>query len=1221
MTSKLNPMKKVYSILLALFVTLLLVPSIAQGQLTLSIDNECPTIGGEQVCLGLSIDNFTDLVDVQFTINNSPANLTFDNFQALNLTGLTLDNFEIPYNGAINFSWSDVTQTGVTVPDGTTIFEMCFTPENDNEFTSVHVSLFAPSLSATDVNSNDVPIEVVNGGVGCKFDLALRNTLESGNLFPDGYATFRIEVFNQGKEEAASVEITNYIPAGLELNDANWTQNGTLAARDIGNIAAGDTATVFITFTIPQDFQCPEFINYAEISEFSNSFANPLPIPDVDSTPDQDNTNDAGGQPNTQADNYVNGFGTGMPGEGVANSDEDDHDGELVAMSGTTSTLELSVNNTLYQANCEGALVILVAEATGGSGDYSYQWSHGIGEGATQEIQVNENTTYFITVTDNDSGCMKTVQHLVGVDGPLQVICLPTSTSCFGGADGCAEVIITGGVPPYQFIWPDGQSGNPICNLAAGVYTVTVVDGLGCQALCETIIENGAPLEITVIADPFVICQGEEALLSAEVQGGTGAYIYQWIPSIELSSPVDQFTLASPPSTTMYEVFVTDANGCWGSASTLLEVIEAPDVSPAFSQQVCVDSPPFELSLDQPNGIFSGVGVINNIFDPAVAGLGTHIIAYEYLFGDDCNFEGEFTIEVIDDECLSIHGKVVMDNGDCIAEVSEMGLSNWLVKISSDDHLYFTVTNSEGFYSLQVVPDIYEVSVILPNQWTWDNCADAYEANLVDNLDVELDIPVIELEPCPHMTVNIGTSGLLRCSSNYYWVEYCNLGSALAEGAQITIELDPFLTYLSSEIPLAAQDGNLLTFELGDVDINECADFWIAVHVNCDAVLGQTHCTEAYIFPNELCQPDDDLWSGASLSLGAMCEGDSVRFIITNDGTADMLTSQVFIVVEDGVMLSAMPNEVDLNAGEEFTIAFEADGSTRRLEIPQVPFHPGESMPNISVEGCGVNEDGEISTGFVTQFDTDDYDDFSDIDCTENIGAFDPNDKSAIPKGFGPEHYLYPNTDIEYMIRFQNTGTAPAQLVVIRDTLSPWLDITTIRPGVSSHDYSFGIDSSNVLVFSFENIMLPDSNANEAASHGFIKYRIDQIKDVPLLTKINNSAAIYFDYNEPVITNTVQHIINVDFLDMVDGLDQEPHYIVDVFPNPVSTSFVIVTDENTSRQKNVLLFDPLGRLILEETFIDFQKSVNTKNLPEGLYFYQLEVAGKVTGRGKIIIER
>ena len=110
------------------------------------------------------------------------------------------------------------------------------------------------------------------------------------------------------------------------------------------------------------------------------------------------------------------------------------------------------------------------------------------------------------------------------------------------------------------------------------------------------------------------------------------------------------------------------------------------------------------------------------------------------------------------------------------------------------------------------------------------------------------------------------------------------------------------------------------------------------------------------------------------------------------------------------------------------------------------------------------------------------------------------------------------------MIRFQNTGTDTAYRVVVLDTLSTYLDIETIRLGMSSHNYRFFVDGNEdfqVLRFEFENINLPDSTTDEPASNGFIKFKINQKANNAIGTLIKNSAAIYFDFNSPIITNVI----------------------------------------------------------------------------------------------------
>src|SRR5690606_17103611 len=114
---------------------------------------------------------------------------------------------------------------------------------------------------------------------------------------------------------------------------------------------------------------------------------------------------------------------------------------------------------------------------------------------------------------------------------------------------------------------------------------------------------------------------------------------------------------------------------------------------------------------------------------------------------------------------------------------------------------------------------------------------------------------------------------------------------------------------------------------------------------------------------------------------------------------------------------------------------------------------------------------------------------------------------------------------LHYKIRFQNTGTYYAENVAILDTLSEHLDPATIHGVIASHDYRIDFLHNKYLVFYFDNIFLPDSFTNEAASHGYVSFFIKQRPQLPHGTVIDNSAAIYFDYNEPIITNTVSLII------------------------------------------------------------------------------------------------
>ncbi|MBL0037258.1 MAG: VCBS repeat-containing protein [Flavobacteriales bacterium] len=136
--------------------------------------------------------------------------------------------------------------------------------------------------------------------------------------------------------------------------------------------------------------------------------------------------------------------------------------------------------------------------------------------------------------------------------------------------------------------------------------------------------------------------------------------------------------------------------------------------------------------------------------------------------------------------------------------------------------------------------------------------------------------------------------------------------------------------------------------------------------------------------------------------------------------------------------------------------------------------------------------------------------------------AFDPNDKLVTPMGYGAAGAVPLEQErFEYTVRFQNTGTDTALNVVIEDVLDPDLLWESMQVVAASHALTqISVDESGEATFRFGQIMLPDSNVNEPASHGFITYRIAPMPGAPHGTVITNTAGIFFDLNAPVITNT-----------------------------------------------------------------------------------------------------
>jgi uncharacterized repeat protein (TIGR01451 family) len=568
-----------------------------------------------------------------------------------------------------------------------------------------------------------------------------------------------------------------------------------------------------------------------------------------------------------------------------------------------------------------------------------------------------------------------------------------------------------------------------------------------------------------------------------------------------------------------------------------------------------------------------------------------------------------------------IAGQIRIDsNEDCLADPQEQPLAGWFVKAEGPMTAY-AISDSAGQYELQVDTGSYLLSILEPNN-LWTPCFDSLNHTFSSFYDsLGLDFPVQVEALCPFLQVDVGTPFLRRCFENTYTVNYCNTGTDTAFNASVEVLFDPYLEVLESSLPWTAQDttNNLFTFNLGDLPPFACGSFQVEVLVDCDStVLGQTHCVEAHIFPDSLCLPPDTLWSGASVDVNAVCDGDSIYFIIQNVGNSGMTVPSQYIVIEDHMIL--LQGDIDLGAGELDTIAFPANGNTFHLAVSQVPYHPGNDSPSATIEGCGG-----ITIGQVVTFAENDADPFISIDCQENIGSWDPNDKRGFPRGFDTPNFIEANTDIEYVIRFQNEGTDTAFTVVLIDTLSAFLATNSVQIGASSHPYQFEYQPGNALKFTFPNIRLPAKDVNEMGSIGFVKFRIKQKKDNPIGTLIENKADIYFDFNEAITTNTTRHTIGKDiFLVSIDepegraGLNAPT---IKVYPNP-AVEFAIFELESAwgMGQKTLQLYDMQGNRIRLNSFSGSSFRFERGDLPAGMYVFSISDAkGKRSRTGKILV--
>lgn len=564
-----------------------------------------------------------------------------------------------------------------------------------------------------------------------------------------------------------------------------------------------------------------------------------------------------------------------------------------------------------------------------------------------------------------------------------------------------------------------------------------------------------------------------------------------------------------------------------------------------------------------------------------------------------------------------IIGKVFRDeDSDCQPDSNEAGMQGWKVSASDGTSTFYATTNSAGEYEIETLIGTFDVVLSNP-EGLWGGCPDTVFGVQVSppNFGV-VDFGLQPQELCPSMQVDLSNGLLRRCFSNIYQVQYCNTGTVTAENARIEVDFDPYFEVQTSTFPWSEVNGNTYTFELGDVPFGDCGNFWVTFVLSCDATIGQTHCSEARIFPDTACSAPFG-WNGPVIKVKGSCAGDEVKFVISNLG-ANMAIPSNYIVVEDIVVMAPpINNPFTLMSQESEVITLPANGATWRLEAEQAPGYPWGTVASAAVEGCGTNASGDFSRGFVNQFPQDDQSPIVDIDCRENIGSFDPNDKQGFPLGVLAEHYIPLEQPIDYLIRFQNTGTDTAFTVVVRDTLDAALDIKSIRPLGSSHPYSFSLIGQNVAQFTFANILLPDSNVNEAASHGFVKFSISPKKGLPNGTEVKNRAAIFFDFNAPVLTNTTLHTLGDKYLN-VSNIVFRPGIGLEVFPNPVTESATFLLKSPSPIRGILSLFDTKGKLVAEQKFDHNQFDFSCHSLQAGYYFFKISSAGQPVAAGKLV---
>lgn len=339
-------------------------------------------------------------------------------------------------------------------------------------------------------------------------------------------------------------------------------------------------------------------------------------------------------------------------------------------------------------------------------------------------------------------------------------------------------------------------------------------------------------------------------------------------------------------------------------------------------------------------------------------------------------------------------------------------------------------------------------------------------------------------------------------------------------------------------------------------------------------------------------------------------------FTIANTGTAPAHDVTATVEFPNDIIIKSVshPYIIDerkyainlstLRSGEEMEIVFQDS-----IDCRAFTGYVAGKVSVVSSSACNEKGDVDVRAGFGGFI----------------RGSYDPNDKSVFPSRINYDDYLSGERLGNFHINFQNTGDGPAYKVVVVDTLPAGTDVEGISNMSASHPYSVQVIQTDpvVIVWSFVNINLPGQEENEPESHGYVSFTLPVEEGLPDYTILENRAAIYFDYNAPIITNTATITISSE-VETDSGIITDVKEVntmgsaFKIYPNPVSEKLYIELSDAVQLPATMKLINTAGQEVRQYS-INFANVVIDKlDLPFGLYHYIL-ITNSASHQGNLLV--
>ncbi len=733
-----------------------------------------------------------------------------------------------------------------------------------------------------------------------------------------------------------------------------------------------------------------------------------------------------------------------------------------------------------------------------------------------------------------------------------------TQHSICGRPTGAISAIPDGGIPPYTYEWSNSQQEQVIGGLTAGFYSVTVYDSMGEQASGGGTIEDLSSYPsgyLNAYQVPMSYCDGDLPRVGIwhgvnNGQNPPAESIYGPMPySYEHPDLVDVLSYTTPCGLTnadWYQLLVFDAAPGQGLVVNYSDGDGCPGQVDVYLKQ------PIEWPAIQVLGVAGTC---------STASVGTVSVSV--------SAQPQFNQHTI-----RIYARPVNDFTSCPAY---SGLPSVFLEPPGTGYPSMQTISglAGGDYWLVWTTDPLDLQTNNPSDW--EACKDS----------VLFNVPVISTD-CGSVT---GTF-FVDVSGN------CLPGSGEPKVPHGVVEITPGPYYVTTS--LNGTYSTVLPF--GDYTFTELHPVLVQ---SCPGTL--TVATTGNQTRHIGCAPLGVMDVDAGIGSGIARPGFLIPIHVSAENltpdptgtiTVTLNVDPLFSVVStEPAGASVVGNTITWTAPEfEIDNAFGSDHARAWVQVP----------PDVLLIGTSVSHDVSVTTSN------------TDANLTNNtasitqviFGSYDPNDKTArTTTGSSTIWTIEEDEWIDYVIRFQNTGTDTAFNVVITDTLPNTLDPSTIEWDLASHDHLRYLESQGTVRFVFPNILLPDSNVNEPASHGFVSFRIRPRLPVPAGTLIENVANIYFDYNDPVITEP--SVLTAGFSTSYADASAQP--ILRLFPNPVNG---ILRFNVPAVAIGLLVRSGDGRVVMVHSARPFPASIDVQDLPSGAY--SLEV---MTAHGEVLSAR